>query len=120
MTHKFLLLPILFFLYFNISIAQKKQYSLIEKATYYTQQMTDSLLLDTLQQHKVYDINLYVSTSIDSIYKLHLEDKERKTAMKAIFETRNNAYKKILTAPQFLKFDDMEREKRMKKRKRKN
>ncbi len=97
--------------------AQRKQYSLEEKAQYYTKQMVDSLQLSTEQEKKVYTINLQVSKSIDSIYALKLESKVGKKAMVPIFKLRNEQYKEVLSTIQFLKYDDMEREKRERKKK---
>ncbi len=76
-----------------------------EKARFYTNEMATSISLDSLQVSQVYDINLQVSKRFDSLY-----------AGKPEKEDRDAAYRKILSPLQFLKFDDIQREKRERKR----
>lgn len=88
-----------------------------EKAIYYTNQLKKDIDIDSIQFEKIYQINLSVSYKFDSLYAEKMEDVDRRRAMVPIFKFRDAEYRKVLTPIQFLKFDDMQREAREKKKK---
>ncbi|MBP6455535.1 MAG: hypothetical protein KA275_02295 [Chitinophagaceae bacterium] len=102
----------------NISFAQQnfKKRSNEEKARFYTQEMKDSLALTEVQEPLVFEINLQVSKSIDSLYKNINEPAERKKKFREIFKTRDEALKNVLELKQFLRYEDIEMEKWEKKK----
>lgn len=99
----------------HLCFAQKATYkkrTAEEKARYYTNQMTDSLDLNSEQEEKVYSIHLIVSQAFDSLYAHPISDpNERKIRIRKIFETRDEDLRKVLTTKQFLRFKDIELEK---------
>ena len=110
---------LLFFVFLcNISFAQQnfKKRSNEEKARFYTQEMKDSLALTEVQEPLVFEINLQVSKSIDSLYKNINEPAERKKKFREIFKTRDEALKNVLELKQFLRYQDIEMEKWEKKK----
>ena len=90
-----------------------------EKAKKYTEEMVQEQKLDSVQAAEVYVINLAVSTKIDSMYATHPEQGDLRKGFMGIFKMRDEAFRKILTATQYLQFDDSQREKRERKAKEK-
>ncbi len=87
-----------------------------EKARFYTDEMIKELNLDSTTSLKVFDINLLVSQQFDSLYATKPEKEEARKGAIAIYRNRDLQLRKVLTTPQFLMFDDIQREKREKKR----
>jgi hypothetical protein len=87
-----------------------------EKARFYTNEMATSISLDSFQVSQVYDINLQVSKRFDSLYAGKPEKDVQRQVTIDILKDRDAAYRKILSPVQFLKFDDIQREKRERKR----
>lgn len=96
------------------SIAQFKR-TPEDKALYYSNQLKTDVELDSSQFLRVYDINLKVSRRIDSLYALPLDEQSRKRSMIPIFRERDSLFRQVLSTVQFLKYDDMQRERRLKK-----
>ncbi len=111
-----LLLFIILFCNFSFAQQKFKKKSNEEKARFYTQEMKDSLSLSEVQEPMVFDINLQVSKSIDSLYKNINDPAERKKAFREIFQTRDAAFKNVLELKQFLRYQDIEMEKWEKKK----
>lgn len=85
-----------------------------EKSRYYTRQMAEDLALDDSVILKIFQINVAVSKKFDSLYA----DKNNPNARKGaalIYQFRNEAYREVLTTKQYLKFEDLERERREKR-----
>lgn len=90
-----------------------------EKARKYTTEMAQEISLEQGQQEKVYLINLEVSKKFDSLYASKPEkDLLRKVTIE-ILKARDIEFRKILSNEQFLRYDDIQREKREKKQKEK-
>lgn len=86
-----------------------------EKARYYSNQLKTDVALDSNQYRSVFSINLRVSQQIDSLYALPLDEQSRKRSMIPIFRERDSLFRQVLTTVQFLKYDDLQRERRQKK-----
>ena len=116
-SHVYIILIVIVFLC-NLSFAQQNynKRSNEEKARYYTQEMKDSLALTEAQEPLVFEINLQVSKSIDSLYKNINDPVERKKMFREIFKTRDEALKNVLELKQFLRYQDIEMEKWEKKK----
>lgn len=107
-------LSILCLCVYQITWAQAtyRKKTLEEKARYYTKQMIDSLHVSEREETLVYAANLDVSKKFDSIYSLRLSNEnERKAAFRAIYQYRDSCFKSILPIKEFLRFQDIEREK---------
>lgn len=87
-----------------------------QKARFYTDQMIQELQLDSATSLKVYELNLLVSQQFDSLYATNPEKDDARKGAIAIYKNRDAQLRKVLTTQQFLKFDDIQREKREKKR----
>ena len=86
--------------------------SIDEKARYYTKQMVDSLHVNEREETLLFETNLQVSKKFDSVYSLQLSNEnERKAAFRAIYQYRDSCFKSILPIKEFLRFQDIEREK---------
>lgn len=114
---KITLLLSFLFITFNTFSQNYKKRTPEEKARYYTSQLQKDIDIDSIQFEKIYEINLSVSLKFDSLYAEKMEDFDRRRAMVPIFKYRDAEYRKVLTPTQFLKFDDMQREAREKKKK---
>lgn len=86
-----------------------------EKAKKYTQEMMTEIPLDAEQEPAIYAINLRVSRQFDSLYASHPGQEVLRPAMISIFRNRDTALRAILSPQQFLRFDDLQREKRKKR-----
>lgn len=86
-----------------------------EKAQKYTREMMAEIPLNAEQEPAVYAINLWVSRQFDSLYASHPEQDALRPGMIAIFRNRDSALRTVLTNQQFLRFDDLQREKRKKR-----
>ena len=90
-----------------------------EKARKYTTEMATEIELSKEQEEKVYLINLNVSKQFDSLYASKPEqDVLRKNTIE-ILKRRDAEFRNILSNEQYLRFDDIQREKREKKLKEK-
>ncbi len=87
-----------------------------QKARFYTDQMIQELQLDSATSLKVFELNLLVSQQFDSLYATNPEKDDARKGAIAIYKNRDAQLRKVLTTQQFLKFDDIQREKREKKR----
>jgi len=116
---KYLYFILFFTICFNVLKAQKRKFTNEQKAAYYTQQLVDSLNISEKQRLQAFEVNFMVSNSMDSLYKNIGDDKQRRRAMVDVFKKRDSLFRTILTNEQFLRFDDMEREKREQKKKKK-
>lgn len=90
-----------------------------EKAKKYTMEMVEEIKLDKDQEEKIYEINLNVSKQFDSLYASKPEKDILKKNTIDILRARDVEFRKVLTTEQFLRFDDIQREKREKKQKEK-
>ena len=90
-----------------------------EKAKKYTAEMAAEIHLENEQEAKIYLINVSVSTRFDSLYASKPEKDVLKKVTIELLRNRDAEFRKILTTEQFLRFDDIQREKREKKLKEK-
>jgi len=90
-----------------------------EKARKYTSEMASDIPLEKEQEEKVYLINLAVSAKFDSLYASKPEKELLRKCTIDILKSRDAEFRKILSTEQFLRFDDIQREKREKKQKEK-
>jgi Na+-transporting methylmalonyl-CoA/oxaloacetate decarboxylase gamma subunit len=90
-----------------------------EKAKKYTAEMAAEIHLENEQEAKIYLINVSVSTRFDSLYASKPEKDVLKKVTIELLRNRDTEFRKILTTEQFLRFDDIQREKREKKLKEK-
>ena len=118
----FVLFAILFGVVFSCQ-AQRKKYSYRkrtpeEKARYFTKKMVDSLNVTDSEEEDLFKMNIAVTKKFDSLrtYVDKLERKERSAAYRKIYAYRDSCMKEILPIKEFLKFQDMEREKWERKR----
>lgn len=86
-----------------------------EKALRYTIEMKNDIQLDSIQTEKIYLINLEVSKLFDSMYASKPEKDVQKRVTIEILKNRDIEFRKILSTTQFLKFDDIQRERREQK-----
>lgn len=115
-------ISLLLIISFSISSAFSQSYKKrtpAEKATYYTKQMVDDLKLDSATTTKVYEINLVVSQQLDSAFAAHTDKDAMKKVYYTVFKKRDEEYRKVLTKTQFLQYDDLQRERREAKQKKK-
>ena len=86
-----------------------------EKARKYTTEMASEIELTKEQEEKIFLINLNVSRQFDSLYASKPEqDLLRKNTID-ILKKRDAEFRKVLSNEQYLRFDDIQREKREKK-----
>lgn len=111
-----ILIGVLFGVVFSCA-GQKKKYEYKkrtpeEKARYYTKKMVDSLTVTETQEEGLYEMNIIVSQKFDSLNKFveGLERRERSAAYRSIYSYRDSCMKVILPIKEFLKFQDIERE----------
>jgi len=90
-----------------------------EKAKKYTAEMAAEIHLENEQEAQIYLINVSVSTRFDSLYASKPEKDLLKKVTIELLRNRDAEFRKILTTEQFLRFDDIQREKREKKLKEK-
>ncbi len=90
-----------------------------EKAKKYTDEMAGEMSLEKEEVEKIYLINVEVSKRFDSLYASKPEKDVLHKGMVEIFKYRDAEFRKILTTEEFLRFDDIQREKREKKQKEK-
>ena len=96
-----------------------KERTIEEKARYFTKQMVASLTVSEEQEEALYEMNILVSAKFDSlnVFVDSLERQERSAAYRSIYSYRDSCMRKILPTKEFLKFQDIEREKYEKKKK---
>ena len=87
-----------------------------EKAQYYTDEMVKDLQLDSSMASKVFEINLLVSLQFDSLYATKSDKDQARQGAISIYKKRDASLRQVLSTQQFLMFDDIQREKREKKR----
>jgi hypothetical protein len=87
-----------------------------EKARKYTLALLQEVQLDSAQTDKVYAINVQVSKQFDSLYASRPDDLLKKKATIQILRRRDSLYRTVFSPEQFLQYDDIQREKREKKR----
>lgn len=91
-----------------------------EKAKEKTDEMQHDLTLTPEQSKKVYDINLKTYASIADYEAKETSVKLRKKQKDIATDIRKAEFKKVLTAPQFKKYDELKKkEKELKKAKEK-
>ncbi|HOZ51109.1 MAG TPA: hypothetical protein PLU17_04585 [Chitinophagaceae bacterium] len=90
-----------------------------EKAKKYTAEMAAIIQLEKEQEEKIYLINVQVSKQFDSLYASKPEKDILRSSTISILKDRDIEYRKVLSNEQFLRFDDVQREKREKKYKEK-
>ena len=90
-----------------------------EKAKKYTAEMAAEIHLEKDPEAQIYLINVSVSTRFDSLYASKPEKDVLKKVTIELLRNRDAEFRKILTTEQFLRFDDIQREKREKKLKEK-
>lgn len=83
-----------------------------EKARYFTKKMVDSLTVTETQEDSLFKMNIIVSQKFDSlnVFVDSLERRERSAAYRSIYRYRDSCMKVILPIKEFLKFQDIERE----------
>lgn len=86
-----------------------------EKARKYTLEMMSEIPLEKEQEPAIYAINLKVSLQFDSLYASHPDKDVMRSAMITIFRNRDAALRTVMSPQQFLRFDDLQQEKRRKK-----
>jgi hypothetical protein len=101
----------------HVSAQNFKKRTLEEKATYYTNELVETVKLDSVQIPLVFDINLRVSRQFDSLYASNPDPLSKRNGSIAIYKQRDSELRKVLSKQQFLMFDDFQREKREKKKK---
>ncbi len=103
-----------------LSFSQEfKRKSPEEKARKYTSELAADIHLEKEQEEKVYLVNVAVSTQFDSLYASKPEKDLLKKSTIDILRKRDAEFRKIMTTEQFLRFDDIQREKRERKLKEK-
>ena len=90
-----------------------------EKAKKYTAEMATDITLDSVQYQKIYLINVDVSKRFDSMYASKPSKDLQRQSTIDILKARDVEFRRILSTEQFLRFDDIQREKREKKQKEK-
>jgi len=87
-----------------------------EKARYFTKQMIDSLSLTADQENRCYEINLEVTKRFNTLYAdTSLSKTDRKPYYRSIYQYRDSSLRKALDRKQFLRFLDIEMERRNRK-----
>ena len=66
--------------------------------------------------HKLFEINLLVSLQFDSLYATKPDKDQARQGAISIYKKRDASLRQVLSTQQFLMFDDIQREKREKKR----
>ncbi len=122
---KKLVLLILLCLGCNLNAWSQKKYQYKkrtpeEKARYFTKKMVDSLTVSEAQEDSLYEMNIVVSQKFDSLKLVvdQLSKKERSAAYRSIYQYRDSCMKSIIPIKEFLKFQDIERERWERKKKR--
>jgi len=90
-----------------------------EKAKKYTSEMAAEITLEKKQEEQIFLINLDVSKHFDSLYASKPEKDLLRKVTIDILKNRDVEFRKVLNSEQFLRFDDIQREKREKKQKEK-
>ncbi len=112
----YLLFAILFGVVFSCAAQRKttdyKKQNAEQKARYFTKKMVDSLTVTPAQEEALYEMNIIVSAKFDSLNVLvdSLDRGERSAAYRSIYQYRDSCMKAILPIKEFLKFQDIERE----------
>jgi len=78
--------------------------------------MVKDLQLDSSMASKVFEINLLVSLQFDSLYATKPDKDQARQGAISIYKKRDASLRQVLSTQQFLMFDDIQREKREKKR----
>jgi len=102
----------------NVNAKQRAE----KKARYFTKVMLDSLNVTAEQEEALYQMNIIVSEKFDSLGKVVnnlANQKERSHAYRSIYEYRDSCMRNILPIKEFLKFQDIEREKYERKKQQK-
>lgn len=111
----FVLFGILFGVVFSCAAQKKYEYKKRtpeEKARYFTKKMVDSLTVTEAEEEALYEMNIVVSQKFDSL-RIIIDDlgrKERSAAYRNIYGYRDSCMKEIIPIKEFLKFQDIERE----------
>ncbi|HMN32563.1 MAG TPA: hypothetical protein PKA54_04265 [Chitinophagaceae bacterium] len=87
-----------------------------EKARFYTDEMIKELSLDSATSQKVFGVNLYVSKKFDSLYATTEGSDDKRKGAVFIYKKRDSLFKEVLSKKEYLKYDDLQREKREKKK----
>lgn len=86
-----------------------------EKAQKYTAEMVTDIHISPEQEALIYPINLEVSKRFDSLYASKPEKDLQRRVTIQILKDRDKAFRQVLSNEQFLRFDDIQRERREKK-----
>ena len=109
-------LVLLIALFISATSQSFRKSSIEERARYFTYKMTEDLLLDYETETRIYKVNYEVSRRFDSLYQSGGDKLEIRKGAAQIYQYRNESFRQILSNVQYLKFDDLEREKREKKK----
>lgn len=100
-------------LHTTAAMAQRKTPE--EKAARFTAEMCQVILLDSLCRSRVHEVNLWLSKSFDSLYATHPDPETKRRAYIYFFRSRDSFFRGILNREQFLRYDDWQREQRLKR-----
>ncbi len=115
MKRKHLLLALTLVPFIVFSQKYKKR-TAEEKARFYTDEMIKELSLDSATSQKVFDVNLVVSQKFDSLYAATEDNEDKRKGAIFIYKKRDSLFKEVLSKKEYLKYDDLQREKREKKK----
>lgn len=98
--------------YKSLSAYKYKKRTPEEKARYFTKKMVDSLTVSEAEEEALYKMNIVVSRKFDSLrtFVNTLDRRDRSAAYRSIYGYRDSCMKAILPIKEFLKFQDIERE----------
>lgn len=104
-------------LYCTATKAQQGYYrkSPEEKAMRFTAEMSRVILPDSLCRSRVHEVNVWLSKSFDSLYATRPDPETKRRAYIYFFRTRDSLFRGILNREQVLRYDDWQREQRLKR-----
>lgn len=112
---KKILLSVFLFSSFFLQAQSYQRKSPEEKARKYTDELKAVVPVDSLTEEKIFHINVRVSRQIDSLYAGKPDKDELRKAYAYIFSARDSAFRQVLSATAFLRYDDWQRELREKR-----
>lgn len=116
-------LPIIFVLFSLQVFAQNKSWdnTPIGRAKYFTMKMMQDLALDDSLENSLFEINVAVSKQFDSVKAITFsDDKLRKRSYVSIYAYRDSCLNAVLPRKKYLLFQDLEREKYLKRKQKEN
>lgn len=93
-----------------------KEKTSAEKAKEKTEEMQKNLGLTAEQNKKIYEINLKTYTSIDDYEAKNDNKKLRKKQKDIMQDKRKDEFKKVLTAPQYKKYEEIKKAEKAKEK----